>query len=178
MIKKLIIFSIFCTLSAGAYAQMNSDSLAYQVERKKINGMLAERSRKFGRYDESLRMHTGIFGLQTKKDIRRSNEILMDIVRTDNAIYRELKILLEYRTFQQTQVQSHSKEAEKSNLGFMYTISRLQQQTDRLKADAEKQQIYLERTKRSYIAVIVFLLAVILYLIIRNRRHPAGVKTV
>jgi len=176
---KKIIFFISCYLLLGSgYAKSNTDSIAYQAQRKKINGMLAERARKFGRYDQSLSMHTGIFGLQTKKDIRRSNQILMDIVKTDNAIYRELKILLDYRTFQQTQVQSHSKEAEKSNMGFMYTITRLQQQTDRLKADAEKQQITLERTRRSYIAVIVFLLAVILYLIIRNRRYITGVKTV
>lgn len=171
-------FTALYLLSAGAFAQRNTDSLAYQLQRKKINGMLAERSRKFGKYDQSLSMHTGIFGLQTKKDIRRSNDILMDIVKTDNAIYRELKILLDYRTFQQTQVQSHSKEAEKSNLGFMYTISRLQQQTDRLKADADKQQANLERTKRSYIVVIVFLLAVILYLMFRNARYGSKVKAV
>jgi len=176
--KKIVLFIGFCLLSAGAFAQGNTDSLAYQLQRKKINSMLAERSRKFGKYDQSLSKHTGIFGLQTKKDIRRSNDILMDIVKTDNAIYRELKILLDYRTFQQTQVQSHSKEAEKSNLGFMYTISRLQQQTDRLKADADKQQLNLERTKRSYIAVILFLLAVILYLLIRNGKHTTKVKTV
>jgi len=176
--KKLVLFISCYLLLASGYAQSNTDSLAYQLQRKNINGMLAQRTQKFGRYDQSLSMHTGIFGLQTKKDIRRSNEILMDIVRTDNAIYRELKILLDYRTFQQTQVQSHSKEAEKSNLGFMYTISRLQQQTDKLKADAEKQEVTLERTRRSYIAVIVFLLAAILYLIIRNRRHTTGVKTV
>jgi len=178
MVKKIILFTGFYLLTACAFAQGNTDSLAYQLQRKKINAMLADRALKFGRYDESLSKHTGIFGLQTKKDIRRSNDILMDIVKTDNAIYRELKILLDYRTFQQTQVQSHSKEAEKSNLGFMYTINRLQQQTDRLKADADKQELTLERTKRAYIAVIIFLLAAIFYLIFRNARYRAGVKTV
>src|SRR5476649_2067485 len=143
-----ICIALLCGI-ATVHAQSNSDSLAYQLQRKKINSMLDVRRQKFGQYDQSLSMHTGIFGLQTKKDIRRSNDILMDIVKTDNAIYRELKILLEYRAFQQTQVQSHSKEADKSNLGFMYTINRLQQQTDRLKADGEKQQAYLERTKRA-----------------------------
>ena len=176
--KKIILFTGFYLLTACVFAQVNTDSLAYQLQRKKINSMLADRALKFGRYDESLSKHTGIFGLQTKKDIRRSNDILMDIVKTDNAIYRELKILLDYRTFQQTQVQSHSKEAEKSNLGFMYTISRLQQQTDRLKADADKQQLNLERTKRSYVAVIIFLLAAIFYLIFRNARYRSGVRTV
>ncbi len=102
--KNIILLTIACLLLTSTYAQTQSDSLAYQLQRKKINSMLAVRAQKFGRYDESLDKHTGIFGLQTKKDIRRSNEILMDIVKTDNEIYRQLKILLDYRTFQQTQV--------------------------------------------------------------------------
>ena len=59
-------------------------------------------------------MHTGIFGFQSKNDIRRSNDILMDIVKTDDSIYTQLKILLDYRAFQQTQVQNHSKETEEN----------------------------------------------------------------
>jgi hypothetical protein len=176
--KKFTLFISLCLFITGVFAQSNTDSLAYQLQRKKINGMLAQRAQKFGKYDQSLSMHTGIFGLQTKKDIRRSNEILMDIVKTDNAIYRQLKILLEYRTFQQTQVQSHSKEAEKSNLGFMYTISKLQQQNDKLKAQAQKQQNDLESIRRAYVSVIVVLLAAILYLIIQNYRRRSNFKTV
>src|ERR1700748_1344320 len=94
---------VLMLLSLTASAQYRSDSIAYQLQRKKINAMLAERTKKFGLYDESLSKHTGILGLQTKKDIRRSNDILMDIVKTDNDIYKELKILLEFRTFQQKQ---------------------------------------------------------------------------
>ena len=61
--------------------------------------MLDNRRNKFGQYDESLHKHTGIFGLQTKKDIRRSNDILMDIAKTDDSIFMQIKILLNYRTF-------------------------------------------------------------------------------
>lgn len=157
----------------SAIAQSNTDSLAYQLQRKKINSMLADRAQKFGVYDESLRMHTGIFGLQTKKDIRRSNDILMDIVKTDNAIYRELKTLLEYRTFQQTQVQTHSKEAEQSNVGFMMTINKLREQNDQLKATAEKQQERQQSTFHTYIFIWIVLFAVILFLIFRNSRRRA-----
>ena len=98
-ISAAVVILLFFTL--GAFAQTANDSLAYQLQRKKINNMLAVRKIKFGSYDQSLNMHTGIFGLQTKKDIRRSNDILMDIVQTDNDIYKELKILLDYRAFQQ-----------------------------------------------------------------------------
>jgi hypothetical protein len=168
--KKLTVFVLLCLFCGCAFAQANSDSLAYQLQRKKINAMLAQRTQKFGQYSESLSMHTGIFGLQTKKDIRRSNDILMDIVKTDDDIYKELKILLEYRTFQQTQVQTTSKQAEDSNIGFMTTINKLRNQIDQLKAETEKQQ--QEHEKLKHIAIIVFIImgTIIVYLASRKRK--------
>jgi hypothetical protein len=171
--KKLILFYLFCFLCAASFAQPNSDSLAYQLQRKKINTMLTERTAKFGQYDQSLSMHTGIFGLQTKKDIRRSNDILMDIVKTDNDIYKELKILLDYRAFQQTQVQSHSKEAEESNIGFMTTINKLRDQIEQLKAEAVKQHRQQEKTKLLLIIVFILMLASCLYLATLKSKRKA-----
>jgi hypothetical protein len=159
-----------CLFYAYSFAQKaNTDSLAYQLQRKKINEMLDVRKQKFGQYEESLKKHTGIFGLQTKKDIRRSNDILMDIVNTDNDIFRELKILLDYRTYQQQQVQTHSVEAENNNLGFMNTINRLRQQVDQLKLDAANEKQAQAKAIRTYIIVFVLMLGSILYLLMRKR---------
>lgn len=164
---------LFCCSTAIAFAQAKSDSLAYQLERAKINAMLAQRTQKFGQYDQSLSMHTGIFGFQTKKDIRRSNDILMDIVKTDDSIYRELKILLDYTVFQRTQVQDHSKEAIESNLGFMTTINKLRKQVDLLKADADKQQRRSGKTEGLLIVILVIMLASIFYLVSGKRKRAA-----
>jgi len=161
----------------GASAQFKTDSLAYQLQRKKINAMLAQRTIKFGQYDESLGKHTGIFGLQTKKDIRRSNEILMDIVKTDNDIYSELKILLEYRTFQQKQVLTHTKETENSTLGYMSTINKLRAQIDNLKKDAEKEQSNEAEQRKIMIITIITLAALIFLMIVFRRKKPAPVKS-
>ena len=109
--KKSIFTILTFLLLATAYAQQNPDSAAYQLQRKKINMMLEQRSQKFGQYDESLKKRTGIFGLQTKKDIRNSNEILMDIVKTDNDLYEQIKVLLGMNTFQQKQALDKSAEA-------------------------------------------------------------------
>jgi hypothetical protein len=170
-VKKIILLILIGLLSANVFAQVNSDSAAYQLERKKINSMLAARSQKFGQYDESLSKRTGIFGFQTKKDIRRSNDILMDIVKTDDDIYKELKILLDYRTFQQTQVQSHSKETEESNIAFMNTINRLRDQVDHLRSEAEKQEDQEEKTQRIRLTVFICMLALILFLSIRKSKR-------
>jgi hypothetical protein len=168
--KKTLLLLTICFLFLNTFAQTQSDSLAYQLQRKKINSMLAVRAQKFGRYDQSLSQHTGIFGLQTKKDIRRSNNILMDIVKTDNEIYRQLKILLDYRTFQQTQVLDKSKENETIALNFMRTINRLQNQNEKLKKNADEMMREQERSTRNFSIVIVALIIVLIGLLWNNYR--------
>jgi hypothetical protein len=168
--KKIILLCFFVfsgadILHAQTNTQISADSIAYQLQRKKINSMLDSRKLRFGQYSQSLNEHTGIFGLQTKSDIRRSNDILMAIVKTDDNIYKELKILLEYRAFQQRQIQNHSREAESINLGYMNTINKLRQQNETLKANAQKTIEQKESSQRIYIIVIVLMLASILFLI-------------
>ncbi|MCC8426970.1 hypothetical protein [Mucilaginibacter sp. UR6-11] len=166
--KKIILVCLSCFLFAGAFAQVNSDSAAYQQQRTKINSMLAIRSQKFGQYDKSLSEHTGIFGFQTKKDIRRSNDILMDIVKTDNEIYKQLKILLEYRAFQQNQVLDKSKEIETTALQSRYTINRLQNQLEKIKKEQEE-NIRLQDKASLNFKIIVFILVGIILFLLKNQ---------
>ena len=168
--KKLIGFCFLCLFCFSVYAQKsNSDSLAYQLQRAKINQMLEVRRQKFGQYDQSLAKHTGIFGLQTKKDIRRSNDILMDIVKTDDDIFRELKILMDYRVFQQQQAQTHSTESENVTLAYMNTINRLRQQIEQLKQETQKEKEHQAKLLRIFIIIAVLMFASILYLLSRKR---------
>ena len=168
--KKLSGFCVLCLLPVLVFAQKsNSDSLAYQLQRAKINQMLENRRQKFGQYDQSLKMHTGIFGLQTKKDIRRSNDILMDIVKTDDDIFRELKILMDYRVFQQQQAQTHSTESENVTLAYMNTINRLRGQIDQLKQEAQQEKVHQQNLLRILVGVVVLLFVSILYLLNRKR---------
>jgi len=168
--KKLSGLCILCLFPVLVFAQKsNSDSLAYQLQRTKINQMLESRRQKFGQYDESLKKHTGIFGLQTKKDIRRSNDILMDIVKTDDDIFRELKILMDYRVFQQQQAQTHSSQSENVTLAYMNTINRLRSQIDLLKQEAQQEKAHQQSQLRLLIGIIVLLFVSILYLLTRKR---------
>jgi len=138
--------------------------------------MLAQRALKFGQYDSSLTKHTGIFGLQTKKDIRRSNDILMDIVKTDNEIYHELKILFDYRVFQQKQVQSHTKETEVNVLGYMATINKLRAKLEADKAEAAKQEKDEGKIRSTLIIIIIALSAILFLLIFIRRKKRVPVK--
>lgn len=172
--KNFIVFCFLCLLYVPVFAQkVNSDSLAYQLQRAKINQMLDVRKQKFGQYDQSLAKHTGIFGLQTKKDIRRSNDILMDIVKTDDDTFRELKILMDYRVFQQQQAQTHSVETENVTLAYMNTINRLRQQIDLLKKEAQQEKEYQAKLLRIFVIIAVLMFASILYLLSRKRPTKA-----
>jgi hypothetical protein len=172
--KNFLLLGVACFLFIGnTYAQINSDSIAYQLQRKKINSMLAVRAQKFGKYDQSLSQHTGIFGLQTKKDIRRSNDILMDIVKTDNAIYKQLKILLDYRTFQQTQVADKSKEIETTNLHYMNTINVLRRQNEKLTKEATEMLLQHEKSSRNFSVIITFMLAALIWLLWSNYKRKS-----
>ena len=169
--KKLITACLLCLLYTSTFAQKNNvDSMAYQLQRAKINQMLDVRRQKFGQYQESLSKHTGIFGLQTKKDIRRSNDILMDIAKTDDDLFREIKILMDYRVFQQQQAQTHSTETENVNLGFMTTINKLRIQADQSKQELQNEKDHQVKQLRIFIIVFVLMLGSILYLLTKKRR--------
>jgi hypothetical protein len=166
--KKIILCALMCFLFINIYAQGNADSVAYQSQRKKINSMLDARAQKFGQYDKSLSQHTGIFGLQTKKDIRRSNDILMDIAKTDDDLYKQIKILLDYKTFQQTEVLEKldkSKQTETYNIGFMNTINKLRAENEKLKIQADDAIRSKEAATRNFIIITVLMLVSILLLL-------------
>ena len=103
---KTILTTIVCPITFIHCSMAQSDSSAYQLQRKKINSLLAERSEKFGHYDQSLTKRTGIFGLKTKKDMQRSIDILTDIVLNDNSVFKELKTLMEYKDYEKSTVET------------------------------------------------------------------------
>lgn len=130
MIRTLITISLFIFLGNLSFAQQ--DSSTYQVQRVKINGLLNQRSLKFGQYDESLKQRSGIFGLQTKKDLRNSNDILRSVVLNDNQIFKEIKVLMEYKDLQnQQKLANAGSDAARMN-GYMQTIKKLQEQQEKL----------------------------------------------
>ncbi len=98
--KILIRLLLFTFLFLFDQTLKASDST--EVIKEKLHLLLEKRKDDFGNYLISLESKTGFFGNQTKKDIKRSNEVLENIVRTDNGIFIELKKLLDARTSEKT----------------------------------------------------------------------------
>ncbi len=134
--KKYIYLLLLLFLQIQAKAQQ--DTSTYAAQRVKVNALLAERSEKFGQYDESLNQRTGIFGWQTKKDIKNSNEILREVVLTDNNIFKELKILMEYKDLQNQQKVAVADHSQERIEGYMKTIKKLQDQNEILQKESNK----------------------------------------
>ena len=151
------IFLFICCISFSARA-FQADTSAYQTQRLKVNSLLTERSNKFGQYDQSLDQRTGIFGFQTKQDIKNSNEILRQIVLNDNNIFKELKILMNYKDQEVQQAQRNANSTNSRIQSYRLSIKKLQDQNELLKKEAEN----LRGGRTLYIGITIFSLVALL----------------
>ena len=167
MIKKACLFLLLTAcVGSSLFAQ---DSASYELQRDKINAMLKDRSARFGQYDNSLNTKTGIFGLQTKKDIRNSNEILRQITLSDNDIFTEIKVLLDYKDIQFQQVKSNVDYDKMRIESYKKTIRDLQLKNEELLNYNQK----ISKTTNYYqLALILMLivLGVLSFIIYRKNR--------
>lgn len=153
-------YFLLLLLISTSYTAMavQADTSAYQYQRLKINSLLAQRSARFGQYDLSLSARTGIFGLQTKADLKNSNEILRGIIFDDNNIFRELKILMNYKDQEVQQVQSTASTTNKRIEGYMMAIKKLQDQNEKLKAQTTT--VSVKKDISTYIIIFLSLIIV------------------
>ncbi|HKG06744.1 MAG TPA: hypothetical protein VKB19_09825 [Pedobacter sp.] len=149
----LFALSLYLISFTGAVQAAQPDTSAYQTQRLKVNALLSERSKRFGQYDQSLDQRTGIFGFQTKQDIKNSNEILRQIVLTDNGIFKELKILMDYKNQEVEMVQREASNTGSRIQNYMLSVKKLQEQNDLLKKSAEN----AKSTRTLAICLSVFL---------------------
>ena len=168
MMTKYLLLILLMSFSVAGMAQ--ADSTAYQLQRNKVNALLAQRSSKFGQYQQSLGSRTGIFGMQTKKDIKNSNEILRQITLNDNKIFREIKVLMEYKEMQVQKVQSTAVASNERIQKYMLAVKKLQDNNVALKQRVE--QAESKQTTAYYIiaGLILALLATLLILTSKLRK--------
>lgn len=131
-------FYLLAIILIGFKTFAQQDTASYAAQRVKVNSLLQERSAKFGQYDESLNQRTGIFGWQTKKDIKNSNEILRQVVLTDNNIFKELKVLMDYKDLQNQQKVQVADNSQQRLNNYMLTIKKLQDQNTELRNESKK----------------------------------------
>ena len=153
---KYLLFLLLLTCSVPVMA-FQADTSAYQTQRLKVNTLLKERSARFSQYDQSLDSRTGIFGMQTKDDIKNSNEILRQIVITDNNVFKELKILMDYKDLELKKVQNDAITVSGNLENYRSSIKKLQDQNQLL-----NDQLKGQHSSRSIAWYLVAILAIAL----------------
>jgi len=149
--------------------RIENDSTAYEKQRERVNKLLGERSKRFGDYDASLQAHTGIFGFKTKKDMQASINILQEIVKTDQLIFKETKALLDFKDIEKQAIQSQASTSGDRINGYIQTISKLQRQQDQLQGDIKA----LHHQNSLYLSGCLFAvlaLCISLYLLFAKRK--------
>lgn len=152
-------------------AQLSTpDTSSYETQRQKVNELLQQRSARFGKFDESLKKRTGIFGLKTKKDMQASIDILKQIVLTDNDIFRETKMLLDYKDFEKSQITQQATEFDGRINGYIKTISKLQREQEQLTAEIDKLERSNRRSQGLFLLLAVVIVGMGIFLFLRRQK--------
>lgn len=170
-IKNLVLV-LFIILSAPTFAMQEQQ----QKSRERLAKLLHERSEKFDQYLVNLEKRSGFFGNQTKKDLKRVNEKLIEIVKTDNTIFKELKRLLDYKSFERTTAVQDLSQYENllnQNLKAIDTLNKQLVVIKNQKAEIENQSIQ----RIILIWVLAIFLLITLYLLFKSRRRSLASET-
>lgn len=163
MYKFFILLITSCGLylagTGSVHAHITADSISFEDQRARINELLDARSKRFGDFDESLLKKTGIFGIfKTTADMQRSIDILKEIVITDNNIFIETKKLIDIKDYQSERNAALAKEYDDQVTAYMKTVSKLQQENDKLRAEIESLDTSEQQSNMAlYIAVGIIL---------------------
>ena len=165
---------------AMANVNLQADTSLFENQRKHVNFLLEERSKKFGEYDQSLQEKTGIFGLfKTKSDMQKSIDILQAIVINDNNIFIETRKLLDLKDTEREHFQHMAKEFDNQVTAYMKTVSKLQEENENLRHEISE----LEQGEHSsgmifYVLGLVFIgLLYIIYRLYRKLHPPIPQNT-
>ena len=130
--KKLsVLYTLLLCLSIPALSQTTDNK---DIEKKELEKLLEERKAKFDSYSESLEKHSGIFGNKTKNDIKNSNQVLINIVQTDNRIISKLYNVLDLGGFQKVTMSYDIKSREEKLASLVLATDTLSKQLETLKS--------------------------------------------
>jgi hypothetical protein len=160
-----IIALLFFLIPVHFHAQGKTER---DKSKERLMVLLKERSNKFDRYTESISQRSGIFGNQTKKDLRRVNEVLMEITQTDNVIFKELKRLLDYKDFEKGSVIHDFGEYQVEKNRYVAAIDTLNKQI--IVLNDEKNEYRQQSTINRFLNIILGSGLIFLFFVFRRKR--------
>jgi hypothetical protein len=125
-----------------------------QADRLELQQLLTERKQRFDSFAVSLEKRSGIFGNKTKGDIKASNEVLMEIVKTDNRIIRTLNRVVDFRNFEKVTMNYDLRDRNATLKGLETAVDTLSKQNEALTVRNAKLENRMNRKN-----ILLFLLA-------------------
>lgn len=170
VIKFLIFLLTAIVLSIQSVAQSTP------ADRAQLMKLLEQRREKFDAYATSIEKHSGIFGNKTKKDMQQSNQVLTEIVRTDNMIISVLNRTVDFKNYEKVNlnydVQAHAERVNK----LLRSIDTLQKQVQILNANKNYLSVKLQRLQFVMFFLVTLCIA-FLVLMLRKRAKPSTLQS-
>jgi hypothetical protein len=137
--------------------------------------LLKERKERFDIYTKSLENKSGIFGGKTKKDLKQSQLILVEIVRLDNEMISVLNRQIDFKSFEKTEMnyQSLQEQEERRQLRNQLDYSQQELQKVRRKVNDLKTALRIKNIVVFLALIIAFLSLTIPSIFKKNRDKKA-----
>lgn len=164
--KNIVLSILICFIVSAVDAQSAPDS-----DKQLLFQILKERQEKFSAYTKSLDESSGIFGMKTKKDLKNSNAILIEIVKLDNRLIAVLNRQLNYKDYEKTTMNYQGLDDQKKldllEQNIQFSENKIKELNAKLLED--QQQI---KNRNRLIVVLILILSALFYLIkIRKKKE-------
>lgn len=141
--------------------------VSQEVERD-IHKLIQNRQELFSQYADQIKKRSGIFGSQSKRDIKKSADILHSIIEKDNEIIREMERMLEKRQMQYLDEGVDRENAQQKNRKIISIIDRLKLENDEMMEENRKLRM-AKKFSNFYTIVASAVAAVLLFIILRRK---------
>ena len=142
--------------------------------RKELQQLLQARQEKFASYSKSLEQRSGIFGNKTKNDIKESNQVLINLVKTDNHIIEVLNRVVDFRNYEKVTMNYDIIENKHHLKNLLQATDTLSKQVTVLTDSNSK----LKSKNKKIMGLVYFLSFILILLFLKYRRNLHRNKTV
>ncbi len=170
MLKSRLEKTFFLVLAISLLIVFSTTAQTNIMERKRLFELLEERRQKFDAYSASIEKHSGIFGNKTKKDMQKSNDVLTELVRTDNNIISVLNRAVDFKNYERVSLSQEVGENTQQMESLLHATDTLERQLVKIRAD----QVTLKRESQWLKIVnrtLIFAVLMMIFLFVRKKKQ-------
>lgn len=149
-------------------ALFSAVSVLSQDNNRQLRELLDERKQKAGMYLERIEKKTGIFGNQSKKDLKEANAILTQVVETDNRIFKEAERIITHSNFETSSAGKDLAICIQQKEELLKTIKNMQAPDE--KGNTSIRRTHVPAWMKWVLALTVIYATVMTYLFIRKQK--------